>query len=218
MNIQAFGKNQFYFLFFTNFESLFFCFYFFIFIFWTYYAPLDQFLWLQASSLNLWNPKQAAKNNSPPTVCTFFIIFRGNAVWAPFIPWMDYLPVCVPQWVSKAFDGWTLNYVHSRARRVGVVLDAPGTEQGHSFAGFLCWLTLRNQGIAEFGTARAFFQVEVWCYLKWARLLQSSKKQKIGLHKAWTCSWTWWWGHTGGPKIIVSPSQNALSSQSVHSS
>jgi hypothetical protein len=49
------------------------CFLFFVFIFpysfsGTYSAPLDQLLWLQACALNLWNPKQAAKNNGPPTV------------------------------------------------------------------------------------------------------------------------------------------------------
>jgi hypothetical protein len=33
-----------------------------------YSAPLDQVSWLQVCSLELWNPKQAAKDNGPPAV------------------------------------------------------------------------------------------------------------------------------------------------------
>jgi hypothetical protein len=44
MNIQAFGKKQFYFLFFTNFETLFFVFIFSYSFSGTYSAPLDQVL------------------------------------------------------------------------------------------------------------------------------------------------------------------------------
>jgi hypothetical protein len=61
-------SKQFYFLFFINFEILFFVFIFSYSFSGNYSAPLDQVLWLQACALNLWNPKQAAKNNSPPTV------------------------------------------------------------------------------------------------------------------------------------------------------
>jgi hypothetical protein len=42
MNIKAFGKNQFYFLFFTNFGTLFFDFIFSYSFFGTYSAPLEQ--------------------------------------------------------------------------------------------------------------------------------------------------------------------------------
>jgi hypothetical protein len=44
MNIQAFGKKQFYFLFFTNFETLFFIFIFSYSFSGTYASPLDQVL------------------------------------------------------------------------------------------------------------------------------------------------------------------------------
>jgi hypothetical protein len=65
---QSFCKKQFYCLFFTNFETLFFVFIFSYSFSGTYSAPLDQVLLLQYWALNLWNPKQAAKNNGPPTV------------------------------------------------------------------------------------------------------------------------------------------------------
>jgi hypothetical protein len=48
-------------------------------------APLDQVLWLQACALNLWNPKQAAKNNGPPTVHCVQVYPRRFSVdqWKP---------------------------------------------------------------------------------------------------------------------------------------
>jgi hypothetical protein len=57
MNIKAFEKNKFNFLFFTNFETLFFVFIFSDSSFGAYYASPDQASQFQICVLELWNPK-----------------------------------------------------------------------------------------------------------------------------------------------------------------